>query len=191
MKSEGDLTPDYLMSGDGSFEPMPLSERALTYKSLMETIRRLEDAPWPEPDPVHPEVAQAYRDILSEAHDEAPDVFEGGRRAGESRRQAKTRIMLEAYVRDGGTVRDGDLWKLRAQYVYVRSYVQGCGEGLQYNTDNWVHFYNRYGMGGRDPEIMVGLWKSTVDVMFRAGVAVSAVRLANRVLGKEPWPKRA
>lgn len=177
--------PDYFMdASDKDMQPQPLSDRALAYEDLMALLQRIEDAPaWGEPDPVHPNVAKAYREILAEGHESAPDVFEGGRRAGETRRQAKTRIMLEAYARDGGQIQDADLWKLRAQYVYVRSYVQGRGQGMRYDTNNWVHFYNRYGMGGRDPEIMVGLWKSTVEEMGRMSMIEGQSRWALRLLG--------
>ncbi|QWT29841.1 hypothetical protein PP631_gp060 [Streptomyces phage KimJongPhill] len=144
-----------------SLIPEPVVSRVPTYADLMDLIKRIEDT----------------------AYDEAPDVFEAARREGETRRQAKSRIMLEHYAREGFTVRDGDLWALRAQYVAVKEYVQGQGGGLPYNTHNWVHFYNRYGMGGQDPVLMVGLRKSTVEEMGRAGILESEARRTLRILG--------
>lgn len=147
-------------------EPEPLAPKASLYDDLMALIKRMEDQPWGwEPEPVH------------------PDVFEAARREGETRRQAKSRIMLEHYAREGFTVRDGDLWALRAQYVSVRQYVQGRGQGLPYNTHNWVHFYNRYGMGGQDPVLMIGLRKDTVEEMGRMSMIESQSLWALRLLG--------
>lgn len=147
--------PDYLMSGDGSFEPVPLSERALTYESLMALIRRLEDEPWGwQPEPVHPSVG------------------------------AKSRIMLEAYSLEGKAIRDADLWQLRDQYVRIQEYVQGSGGGRPYSTHDWIHFYSRYGSGGgREISLMVGLRKDTVEEMGRAGMMESEARRTLRILG--------
>lgn len=144
-----------------SLIPEPVVSRVPTYGDLMALIKRIEDT----------------------AYDEAPDVFEAARREGETRRQAKSRIMLEHYAREGFTVRDGDLWALRAQYVAVKEYVQGQGGGLPYNTHNWVHFYNRYGMGGQDPVLMIGLRKDTVEEMGRMSMIESQSLWALRLLG--------
>lgn len=149
-----------------SLIPEPVVSRVPTYGDLMALIKRIEDQPmYGEPEPVH------------------PDVFEAARREGETRRQAKSRIMLEHYAREGFTVRDGDLWALRAQYVTVKEYVQGQGGGLPYNTHNWVHFYNRYGMGGQDPVLMIGLRKDTVEEMGRMSMIESQSLWALRLLG--------
>jgi hypothetical protein len=154
------------MSGNGSFEPQPISQRAMVYEDLMALLRRVEEQPYGwEPEIVH------------------PDVFEERRREGETRAQAKTRIMLESYSLEGRPIRDSDLWRLRSQYVWIKSYVQGRGQGMRYDTDNWVHFYNRYGMGGTDPEITVGLWKSTVEEMGRMSMIESQSLWAMRLLG--------
>ncbi|QEQ93637.1 hypothetical protein SEA_ZUKO_59 [Streptomyces phage Zuko] len=158
-------------------------EEPPTYDRLMDLLRRLEDQPWPEPEPVHPHVREVYREILADAQASALDVFEVERRDGETRAQAKTRIMLEAYSLEGSPIRDTDLWRLRAQYVWIKSYVQGRGQGLRYDTDNWVHFYNRYGMGGQDPEYMIGLRKSTVQEMMRRSMIESQSLWAMRLLG--------
>lgn len=165
----------------------------LTYEDLMALIRRVEESP--------------YGSMRRYLADEAPDVFEEARqircvndtngdgdcaacarnpdapcRQRETRAQAKTRIMLEMYARDGREIRDRDLWNLRAQYVWVKQYVQGRGEGLPYNTHNWTHFYNRYGMGGLDPVYMIGLRVDTVERMTRYCAAECAARDALRIL---------
>jgi hypothetical protein len=162
--SEG---PDFLMSGNGEFEPVPLSERAVRYEDLMALLRRMEEQPWGwEPELVH------------------PDVFEERRREGETRRQAKTRIMLEAYNLEGRQIRDADLWGLRAQYVRVQEYVQGSGGGRPYSTHDWVHFYSRYGSGGgRELSLMIGLRKDTVEEMGRRSMIESQSLWAMRLLG--------
>lgn len=164
---QSDAVPDYLMSGNGSFEPMPLSERAVTYEGLMELLRRMHDQGWNQP------------------YGPAPDDwFEGVRGEGETRPQAKSRVMLEEYSRQGLGIKDRDLWNLRAQYVWVKSYVQGVGGGLPYNTHNWIHFYNRYGQGGaREPVLMIGLRKDTVAEMARLCAAESEAIRALQILG--------
>lgn len=148
-----------------SAEPEPLVSKAPTYDDLMDLLRRMEDHPygWPGPAP--------------------DDWIEGVRGEQETRPQAKSRIMLEEYSLSGRQVRDSDLWGLRAQYVWVRSYVQGVGGGLPYNTHNWVHFYNRYGQGGaREPVLMVGLRVDTVAEMARLCAVESEAMRALRIL---------
>lgn len=164
---ERSTVPDYLMSGNGEFEPQPLSERAVAYEDLMALLRRVEEQPWGwEPDVVH------------------PDVFEEARRDGETRRQAKTRIMLEAYNLEGRQIRDADLWALRAQYVRIQEYVQGSGGGRPYSTHDWVHFYSRYGSGGgREASLMIGLRRDTVEEMGRRSMIESQSLWAMRLLG--------
>ncbi len=154
----------------------------LTYEDLMSLLRRLEDEPFGWEQPVHPHV----RDIYLERAGSALDVFERERREGETRARAKTRIMLEAYSLDGRQIRDADLWRLRAQYVWIRQYVQGMGDGLPYNTHNWVHFYSRYGSGGaREVSLMIGLRHDTVAECARLCAAESAARVALRLLSAE------
>lgn len=151
--------PPELMPAGMEREPM---STGLAYEDLMALLRRVEAQPYgPAPD----------------------DWFEGVRREGETRPQTKSRVMLEEYAREGFQIRDKDLWNLRAQYVRVYRFVQGRGQGLPYNTHNWVHFYNRYGMGGTDPEYMIGLRVDTVEEMGRAGMVESQSLWALRVLG--------
>lgn len=159
--------PDYLMSGNGEFEPQPVSPRAVAYEDLMALLRRVEEQPWGwEPELVH------------------PDVFEERRQEGESRRQAKTRIMLEQYNLERRPIRDADLWALRAQYVRVQEYVQGSGGGRPYSTHDWVHFYSRYGSGGgRELSLMIGLRVDTVEEMGRRSMIESQSLWAMRLLG--------
>lgn len=150
-------------------EPEPLVPKASvevpTFDDLMALIQRVQDAHYgPAPD----------------------DWFEAARHtdAGETRAQAKSRIMLEEYSLSGRVVKDSELWGLRAQYVRVRQYVQGYGGGLPYDTHNWVHFYSRYGSGGaREASLMIGLRKDTVAEMGRAGVLESEARRTLRILG--------
>lgn len=150
-------------------EPMSVG---LKYEDLMALIRRVEDSPW----------GHVRRTI----QDEASDVFERERREGETRAQAKTRVMLEAYSLEGRLIRDVDLWKLRAQYVRIREYVQGSGGGLPYDTHNWVHFYSRYGSGGaREVSLMIGLRHETVAECARLCAAESNARAALRLLSAE------
>ncbi len=152
-------------------EPEPLvikAQSAPTYDDLMAMLRKVEEDPW------------GWGARVAEA----PDVFEDARRGEETRTEAKTRVMLEAYSLEGGVPRDSDLWRLRAQYVRVRQYVQGLGEGKPYSTDNWYHFYNRYGAGGaREAVLMVGLRVDTVAEMGRMSMIESQSLWAMRLLG--------
>lgn len=176
------------MSSDahGIREGTDMDEQRMTYEDLEALLKRVEAEPYGwEPEPVHPDVKAYYqRRVLGQTHEEMADVFEDARREGETRAQAKTRIMLEAYSLEGRGIRDSDLWRLRAQYVWVREYVQGVGGGLPYNTHNWAHFYNRYGQGGaREPVLMIGLRKDTVTEMARLCAAESEALRALQILG--------
>lgn len=114
------------------------------------------------------------------------DVFEEARNVdqGETRRQAKTRIMLEAYGQEGGQIRDRDLWVLRNQYVWWHEYVQGIGGGKRYDTHNPIHFANRYGMKPNSlaEVIQLGLRRDTVEEMTRRSMAESTALRALRIL---------
>lgn len=184
--------PDYLMSGTDEFDPVPLSKRAVTFENIRALLKKVQEQPpygW-DTEPVHPDVKAYYqRRVLGETHEQMADVFEDARRDGETRAQAKTRIMLEAYSLEGGQIRDSDLWRLRAQYVHMRQYVQGSGGGLPYNTNNPLHFVNRYARGGaREAVYTVGLRKDTVEEMGRAGIMESQAREALRLMGH--WQRR-
>jgi len=146
---------------DGA-EPEPLVSKAPTYEDLMDLLRRVADEPYGP-----------------------PDTFESARQDDETRVEAKGRLMLEQYAREGRPIRDGHLWALRAEYARMYQFVQGVGGGLPYSTHNWAHFYNRYGAGmdgRRAPVLMVGLRKDTLMECARAAEQTRVVTLALHLL---------
>jgi hypothetical protein len=109
-----------------------------------------------------------------------PDVFADHKLDGETGRQAKSRTMLD-YSLEGRSVRDADLWALRAQYVSMKQYVQI--DGKPYSTHNPLHFTNRYGMGGaRVQMIQLGIFKGTPEAMMVECARECAAREALRLL---------
>lgn len=165
------------MSSDvhGTREGTGMDEQRMTYKDLEALLKKVEAEPYGyEPEPVHPDVKAYYqRRVLGQTHEEMADVFEDARREGETRAGAKSRLMLEAYSRQGFGIKDRDLWQLRAAYARVYQFVQT--DGLPYSTHNPFHFWNRYGTGGphRAPVYMIGLRKDTLAEMARLCAAES------------------
>jgi len=155
----------------------------------------------------HAEWAREYWKRYDEASDErpaptfppAPDVFESGRRAGESRPQAKSRIYadflkwatekpvrrrLPEDVLEAGMY---ETYRLPEQYATMpKEYVQGYhGGGRPYNTHNAFHFTMRYGMGNQPPSwkrVWLGVFADTPRRMAEVEAQQRAVRGSLRLL---------
>lgn len=99
---------------------------------------------------------EGFMDLMDRVYEGAGDRIEMARWPDETRTEAKRRLMREVYAAD-----------MRAKYhMPPKEFVQGAGQGLPYNTHNWVHFLNRYGSspnstGAREPSYRVGVYKDT------------------------------
>jgi hypothetical protein len=172
---------------DGA-EPEPLVSKAPTYEDLMDLLRRVADEPYGPPDTFEGARHVVCMNDTDGDGDCASCARYGSQspcRQMETRVEAKGRLMLEQYAREGRPIRDAHLWSLRAEYARVYQFVQGVGGGLPYSTHNWAHFYNRYGAGmdgRRAPVLMVGLKKDTLMECARAAEQTRVVTLAVHLL---------
>lgn len=100
------------------------------------------------------------------------DRIEAARWPDETRAEAKRRLMQAVYEAD-----------MRKKYA-VRPKHFSQGDGRPYDTNNWFHFTERYGMR-YVPSIAVGIFRETPAQMMQAETAENGARLALRLLSAD------